>query len=162
MTGSQAPLDAAPEASFGATRDAPPTVALPATIRDAIVAHALGELPNEACGIVVGDRPAATGGRSLRFVPVRNAAASPTRYEMDGRDLVRLTLETDDRGEAFWAIVHSHVRGEPRPSPTDVADARYPEALHLIVGPLDGSRPLEVRAWRIAGQEAAEVALEVR
>ena len=156
---SGAGADAALDADPGAMPDA---VGLPAAIRDAIVAHALAELPNEACGIVVGDRPGASGGRALRFVPARNAATSPTRYELDGRDLVRLTLEIDDRGEAFWAIVHSHVRGEPRPSPTDVAGAHHPEALHLVVGPLDGSRPPEVRAWLIAGPGVREIAIEVR
>jgi proteasome lid subunit RPN8/RPN11 len=168
VTGSGRPLDARPDAALGgavvapdARLDVPIVVALPFALRDAIVAHALAGLPNEACGIVVGGRPAVAGGRALRFVPARNAAASPSRYEMDARDLLRLTLEADDSDEVFWAIVHSHPRGEPRPSPADVADARYPEAIHVIVGPLDATRPPEVRAWWIAGPDVREIALEI-
>ena len=58
-------------------------------------------------------RPA--GGAALRFEPRRNEAASPYRYEIDPDDLLRLTIETDDADEVFWAIVHSHVRSPGRP-----------------------------------------------
>ena len=75
-----------------------------------LIDHARLEYPNEACGIVVGSAVAAEGGRAVRFVPTRNAAASPYRYEIDPQALLRLTMETDDRDEVFWGIVHSHVR----------------------------------------------------
>ncbi|MDT4984683.1 MAG: [CysO sulfur-carrier protein]-S-L-cysteine hydrolase, partial [Pseudonocardiales bacterium] len=46
--------------------------------RDAILAHARNDHPDEACGVVAGpedsDRPA-------RFIPMLNAARSPTFYE---------------------------------------------------------------------------------
>ena len=95
----------------------PVAATLPPDIREAIVAHARAEYPNEACGIIVGDRAAAAGGRALRFVPMRNAAASPLRYRIDDEQLLRLTIETDDADEAFWAIVHSHVRSAGRAVP---------------------------------------------
>ena len=57
----------------------PATADLPAAIRDALVSHARAEYPNEACGLIVGDAPAADGGRALRFEPARNKAASPYR-----------------------------------------------------------------------------------
>ena len=50
---------------------------------DAIVAHARRDHPDEACGVVIGpegsDRPE-------RFVPMLNAAMSPTFYEFDSDD----------------------------------------------------------------------------
>ncbi len=106
---------------------------LPAAIRDAVVAHMLEGRPNEACGVIVGDGPAAEGGRPLRFVPARNALASPYRFEVHPDDLLRLVLDTERVGGSFWAIVHSHLRTEAAPSPTDLALAAYPEALQLIV-----------------------------
>ena len=142
----------------------PREVALPAAVRSAIVAHARAEYPNEACGIVIGTAGAAEGGRALRFAPTRNAAASPLRYEIDSADLLRLTLEADDGGEAFWAIVHSHVRSPARPSPTDIGLAFYPDALYVLVSlaeteadPITGVPG--VRAWRIVGGDVFEVAL---
>ena len=106
----------------------PTSVALPASIREAIVSHARAEEPNEACGVIVGDRPAGAGGRALRFEPARNEAASRFLYRLDARDLLRLTLQTDDRDEVFWAIVHSHVRSAAysRPTPRGAMGRRTP------------------------------------
>jgi proteasome lid subunit RPN8/RPN11 len=100
---------------------------------EAIVQHARAEDPNEACGLIIGSAPAGEGGIALRFEAVRNKAASPYRFEIDPDDLLRLTIATDDAGEVFWAIVHSHVRSPAFPSPTDVGLAFYPDALYLIV-----------------------------
>lgn len=139
--------------------EGPRGVLVPAAIREAILAHAAAEAPLEACGIVVGSAPAGVGGTAIRYVPTRNALASPYRFEVDPRDLVRLTIETDAVGQALWAIVHSHTRTEARPSPTDVEAARYPDAVYLVVGPMLGGEP-QLRAWRIAGGEASELRLE--
>jgi len=98
----------------------PWTAALPATMIQQLIDHARRGYPNEACGVIVGDRPAGEGGSALRFVATTNAAASPYRFEIDSKDLLRLTIETDDRDETFWAIVHSHTSSPARPSPTDV------------------------------------------
>lgn len=143
----------------------PSRVSLPRSIREAIVAHARADYPNEACGLVIGDRPAASGGRPLRFEPTRNRAASPYRYEIHPEDLLRLTLETEERGETFWAIVHSHVRSPAKPSPTDIGLAFYPDALYVLISlapeeadPATGEPSL--RAWRIVEGAVFEVALE--
>jgi proteasome lid subunit RPN8/RPN11 len=139
-------------------------VALPEAVRAAIVAHARAALPNEACGLVIGDRPASDGGVVLRWAPTRNKAASPYRYEIQPEDLLRLTIETDDAGEVFWAIVHSHVASPARPSPTDIGLAFYPDALYLLVSlhpdfadPATGEPG--VRAWRILDGAVHEVSI---
>ncbi len=137
----------------------PAFVEIPAAIVEAIVAHARTEEPNEACGLIIGDRPAAEGGRPLRWEPTRNKAASPFRYEIDPADLLRLTFATDDAGETFWAIVHSHVRTAARPSPTDIGLAFYPDALYVLVS-LAGDVP-DVRAYRIRDGVVFEVELRV-
>jgi len=141
-------------------------VSLPAGIRDAIVAHARAAVPNEACGMVLGDRPATDGGRATRWVPLRNALASPVRYSIDPDDLLRLTIETDDADEVFWAIVHSHVASPARPSPTDLRESHYPDSLYILVslspaeaGPATGGPGL--RAWRIVDGGVHEVALSI-
>ena len=115
------------------THPGPSSVTLPAPLVEALVEHARSEDPNEACGLIVGDRPAAEGGRPLRFEPTRNKAASPSRYEIHPDDLLRLTIATDDADEVFWAIVHSHVRSPAYPSPTDLGLAFYPDAIYLLV-----------------------------
>ncbi len=141
-------------------------VRLPREIADTIVAQAWEEDPNEACGIIVGDRPAAEAGIALRYEPTRNRSASPLLYEIDSADLLRLTIATDDADEVFWAIVHSHTHTEARPSATDIRLAFYPDALYILVSladaeadPTTGAR--SIRAWRILDGAPSEVPLEI-
>ena len=168
--------DAAPDAVMGTdayypgpagrAHPGPAAVSLPASIREAILAHVRREAPNEACGIIVGDRPAADGGIATRWVPLRNPLASPYRYSIDPSDLLALTIETDDADEVFWAIVHSHVASAARPSPTDLRESHYPDSLYLLVSlspteadPATGAESL--RAWRIVDGGVHEVALTI-
>jgi proteasome lid subunit RPN8/RPN11 len=158
----------APRTSPAAARPGhpgPASVALPKAIRAAIVEHARRELPNEACGLVIGDRSASERGVALRWEPARNALASPYRYEVDARDLLRLTIETDAADRVIWAIVHSHVASPARPSPTDLRQAYYPDALYVLVSfdpaevdPITAAE--SIRAWRIVDGETFEVRIE--
>lgn len=142
----------------------PRTVTLPEAIRGALIEHAQAEYPNEMCGVVVGDDYAADGGLALRWEPARNAEASPMRYAVHPEDLLRLTIETDDADEVFWAIAHSHVRSPAVPSLTDIGVAQYPDALYVLVSlsedeadPVSGEP--SVRAWRILDGGIHEVAI---
>jgi len=142
----------------------PATVRVPSEMRAAIVAQARAEDPNESCGLIIGDRPAADGGVATRYEPLRNLAASPFLYEIHPEDLLRLTIETDDDDTVFWAIVHSHTHTHARPSPTDIRQAFYPDALYILVSldpreadPVTGAESL--RAWRIVDGVVHEVAI---
>jgi proteasome lid subunit RPN8/RPN11 len=86
-------------------------VVVPAAVRRALVEHAESERPNEACGLLV-----LRDGVAERYVPGRNAAASPYRFELD---VDPETWFLEDEG-AELAVFHSHVSAPPRPSRTDV------------------------------------------
>lgn len=150
--------------SGGRPHPGPASVDLPGAMRAAIVADLRAALPNEGCGLLIGDRVAGDGGRALRWIALRNTSASPFRYELDPSDLLRVTLEAEARGEELWAIVHSHVASPARPSPTDVRQSFYPDALYLLVSfdpaEADASTGAEsVRAWRILDGTVHEVAI---
>ena len=66
---------------------------IPADIRDAMIAHALEEDPNECCGLLAG-----ADGAALKLFRVTNAERSPYRYSMDGRELNMALREIDDNG----------------------------------------------------------------
>lgn len=102
---------------------------------DRIVEHARKDHPDEACGVVAG--PAGTD-RPERFVPMLNAARSPTFYEFDSKDLLRLYRDLDDRDEDPVIVYHSHTATEAYPSRTDVTYANEPGAHY--VPRLDGGR----------------------
>ena len=73
---------------------------VPQVIADAILAQARAEYPNEACGVIIG-----RNGKAERLKPMFNAAASPTFYEFDPKDLLALYREVDDNDEEIvWDL----------------------------------------------------------
>ena len=132
---------------------------LPATLLQELIGAARDGVPNEACGILAGDRPAAEGGRPSRFEALRNSADSPYRYLIDPEEQLRVMLAIDDADEVVWGVFHSHVASRAEPSATDVGLAHYPDALYLICS-LAGEVPV-VRAWSIQDGAVREVPLSV-
>jgi proteasome lid subunit RPN8/RPN11 len=119
------------------------------TTYDAIVAHAKRDHPVEACGMVAGpigsDRPE-------RLIEMVNAAGSPTFYEYDSTDLLRLYRELDDRDEEPVVIYHSHSATEAYPSVTDINLASEPGAHYVLVSTREHGNnegPVEFRSYRI-------------
>jgi proteasome lid subunit RPN8/RPN11 len=133
---------------------------------DAIIAHALRDHPDEACGIVAGpegsDRPE-------RLVEMVNAAGSPTFYEFDSTELLELYKQMWDRDEEPVVIYHSHTATEAYPSRTDIGLASEPGAHYVLVstrhrfdeagGNIDG--PVEFKSYRIVGGEVTEEEVRV-
>ena len=124
---------------------------------DAIVAHARRDHPDEACGVVVGpvgsDRP-------QRFVPMLNAARSPTFYEFEPGEKLRLYREMDDRDEEPVVVYHSHTATEAYPSRTDIEYASQPDAHYVLVSTRDPHNE-EFRSFRIVDGEVTEEPVQV-
>lgn len=124
---------------------------------DAMIAHARADHPDEACGVIAGpegsDRPE-------RFLPMVNAARSPTFYEFDTADLLALYRDLDDRDEVPVVIYHSHTATEAYPSRTDIAYASEPHAHYVLVSTRD-PETAEVRSFRIVDGEVAEEEIAV-
>ena len=121
---------------------------------DAIVAHAKRDHPDEACGVVAGPEGS---DRAERFVPMVNAAGSPTFYEFDSSELLALYKDMDARDEEPVVVYHSHTATEAYPSRTDIGLASEPNAHYVLIstrecfdeagGNSDG--PVEFRSYRI-------------
>ncbi|WP_216215513.1 Mov34/MPN/PAD-1 family protein [Amycolatopsis aidingensis] len=124
---------------------------------DEIVAHARRDHPDEACGVIAGpdgsDRPE-------RFIPMLNAARSPTFYEFDSGDLLRLYREMDANDEVPVVIYHSHTATEAYPSRTDVSYASEPFAHYVLVSTRDPEKH-EFRSFRIVDGVVTEEPVEV-
>ncbi|MBV9281744.1 MAG: M67 family metallopeptidase [Chloroflexi bacterium] len=119
-----------------------------------MVRHARGEFPNEACGLL-----AIEDGRVVEFHPTRNVAQSPVFFEIDSGELLRLTLDIEDRGLGL-GIYHSHTHTPARPSQTDIRLAQYPDALYLILSLAEPDSP-DLKAFRIVDGVTDEVPVEV-
>jgi proteasome lid subunit RPN8/RPN11 len=114
-------------------------VVVPPEIREQLVAHALQEAPNEACGLV-----AFRDGVAERYLPGENALGSPYRFELRPRDPADFFLE--DEGYEL-AVFHSHPVTEPRPSRTDLENIGLWEGRPYLILRADTG---ELRGWRIA------------
>ena len=121
-------------------------------LHDKIVAHARADHPDEACGVLAG--PAGSG-RPERFIPMTNAARSPTFYEFDSMEMLQVWREMDDRDEEPVVIYHSHTATEAYPSRTDSSLASEPGAHYVLVSTRDEDST-EFRSFRIVSGEVTE------
>ena len=120
-------------------------ITLDRAARDAIVAHARRDHPDEACGIVAG--PAGSD-RPERVIEMTNAARSMTQYEFEPAEKLRVYREMDDRDEEAVVVYHSHTATEAYPSRTDVRYASQPGAHYVLVSTRDPAQ-IEFRSYRI-------------
>jgi len=122
-------------------------VVVPAATRRALEEHAQTEAPNEACGVVVFRDEVAE-----RYIPGRNAAASPYRFELD---VPPETWFLEDDGYEL-AVFHSHLSSPPRPSRTDVENvglwAGRPYLIYTV-------RTGELAGWRVSSDSVEPLSL---
>jgi [CysO sulfur-carrier protein]-S-L-cysteine hydrolase len=149
-----------------------------ADLLEELLAHAREEAPNECCGVVafapgqaeahIGDSaasgdsvdsgsPAQPARRAVRVFRATNTAASPLRFEIDGREVLSLIDAIERDGCELGAIYHSHTRTAPYPSQTDINfAANWPGVEWIIVG-LANPRAPEIRSYLIDGGRVEEV-----
>lgn len=120
---------------------------IPADVRAALEEHARAEDPNEACGLV-----AVRDGVAERYIPARNGAASPYRFELE-TEPENWFLE-DDGYEL--AVFHSHVLAPARPSRTDVENIGLWEGRPYLILSLGTG---ELAAFTIEGGRISELAV---
>lgn len=120
-----------------------------------IIDQARDARPEEACGLLAGRH-----GRVDQVYPLPNAERSPVRYLAEPQAQLDAMLEIEERGDEIVGIYHSHLAAPAYPSPTDVAMAAYPDAVHLIVSLADPDSPV-LGAFRIRNGTVEEVDIAI-
>lgn len=118
----------------------------------AIVSHAIGAYPAEACGLLGAEAEAVTS-----LYACANIAEDPSAcYIVSPADQREAEAEMRERAETLVGIYHSHVRGPAEPSEPDrqIAQLR-PGVVQVIVSLVTD----ELRAWVL--DERHESFLEV-
>jgi proteasome lid subunit RPN8/RPN11 len=123
-------------------------VVVPDAVRRALAAHAEAESPNEACGLIL-----LRDGVADSYVPGRNAAASPYRFELEFDD-PEVWFAEDDGYEL--AVFHSHLSAPARPSRTDVENIGLWEGKPYLIYSLQKN---DLAAFTIEGGRIAELPL---
>lgn len=96
--------------------------------------------------------------------PVANSSRSPTKFSMNGLEMIAAEHVIDERGDDLIGVLHSHPASEAYPSERDFADARgydpRSEFVQLIVS-LQGFSPT-LRAFRYGstGSDTIEFVIE--
>lgn len=117
-------------------------VRMAASVRDAIVAHAVAEAPLECCGLLLGD----VQGLMDEAVPTRNLRRSETAYLVHPADHFAAIRRSRREGRAIVGVYHSHPRSPAVPSLTDLREALDTDFLYVIVSLSDPTAP-DVRAY---------------
>jgi [CysO sulfur-carrier protein]-S-L-cysteine hydrolase len=117
-----------------------------------IIEHARKDHPDEACGIIAGPEGSDT---PTRYIPMLNAARSPTFYEFDSGEQFRVWREMGNRDEEPVVVYHSHTATEAYPSRTDISYAGEPQAHYVLVSTRDEAET-EFRSYRIVDGEVTE------
>ena len=107
-----------------------------------IVAHAVEDLPNECCGLLIG-----TADMVEDASRARNSRKSRTRFEVEPADHFAAIRRARAAGFQVIGAYHSHPNGPSGPSETDRARLTDPEMFHVIVSLAHGTRT--VRAFRL-------------
>ena len=111
-------------------------------ILDQIVAHAVADLPNECCGLLLG-----TAEIIEDSARARNTKRSRTRFQVEPADHFAAIRRARAAGLQIVGAYHSHPNGPSGPSELDRARLTDPSMFHLIVSLAHGTRT--VRAFRL-------------
>lgn len=111
----------------------------------------------EICGLV----GANGSGVPVSCYPVTNSAENrQTRFLLEPSQQIAAMKTMREKNESLFAIYHSHPDAPAVPSPTDIEQASYPEALHLIIS-LNTKGVLEMRAFKIIDRSVEELPLRL-
>lgn len=122
---------------------------------DLMLAEAASALPNECCGLLIGDAELID-----RAAPARNLRPRPDRYLVDPADHCAALRAARAAGLEVVGAYHSHPDGSLLPSAVDCREATYPEFIYAIVSPEAGRRR-RVAAFRLRSDGFDEVRLRI-
>jgi len=129
-------------------------IRIPTHIYDGIVAQAYAELPNEACGLLVGKQ-----GEVVKQHALTNIDHSNEHFSFDPAEQFQVFRSARSEGLEILANYHSHPETPSRPSVEDIRLAYDPNILYLIVS-LAAEVPV-LKAFNIQNGISSEVPIEV-
>jgi len=127
------------------------SIRIHARILSRILEHAKREPLKECCGLLAGHDDVID-----TIFPAKNDLNSAAVYEIAPKELFHLFREMREQGLTHLGQYHSHLHTENFPSPTDVAQAGYPDHAYFIVTLLPDS-PMPVRAFSIRDTHVEEL-----
>jgi proteasome lid subunit RPN8/RPN11 len=119
---------------------------------DQIVAHAVEDLPNECCGLLIGTAEVVEDASRAR-----NTKRSRTKFEIEPADHFAAVRRARSAGLQIIGAYHSHPHGPSGPSDTDRVRLTDPTMVQVIISLAHGTRT--VRAFRLVDRNFSQVEL---
>lgn len=129
-------------------------ILIPKHIIDGIIAQAKNELPNEACGLLIGKNNEVT-----KQYPMTNIDHSPEHFSFDPTEQFQVLRSARTNELEIIANYHSHPETPSRPSVEDIRLAYDPNIVYLIVS-LAADSPV-LKAFRIENEKSSEEEIKV-
>ena len=125
---------------------------------DAIAAHAIKSLPDEACGLIAGR---SDGDITIveKIYTLSNPDHSPEHFSIDPREQLAAVKDMRASGLQPLGNFHSHPQTPARPSEEDVRLARDARAVYMIIS-LAEDKPV-LNAFDIADGKVTRRAVEI-
>jgi proteasome lid subunit RPN8/RPN11 len=121
-----------------------------------MIAHARTGLPNEACGLLGGERSGEE--KTVReLYCLKNADESPEHFSMTPEEQFRAIKDLRGRGLVLLGNFHSHPATPARPSAEDIRLAFDPSLSYVIIS-LEGPEPA-LKSFQIRGGSVSEEAV---
>ncbi|GBU20675.1 hypothetical protein R80B4_00554 [Fibrobacteres bacterium R8-0-B4] len=134
------------------------TVRLKQTDYEAVVAHAVSGLPNEACGLIAGvvDGDVKT---VEKVYLLSNPDNSPVHFSIDPKEQLAVIKDARANGITLLGNFHSHPSTPARPSEEDIKMFYDSKASYLILSLADNNPIL--KAFGVRDGEAVQQILEI-
>jgi proteasome lid subunit RPN8/RPN11 len=101
---------------------------IPETLCEKIISHAARDMPNEACGMLVGHP-----GVVETHYEMSNVDQSGEHFTLDPKEQFQVIKAMRASGLSLLGIYHSHPASPARPSEEDIRLALTPDVVHVIV-----------------------------
>ena len=129
-------------------------IQIPTYIVEGIIAQAINELPNEACGLLAGKN-----NQVVKQFLLTNIDHSPEHFSFDPAEQFQVLRSARADELEIIANYHSHPETPSRPSEEDIRLAYDPNILYLIVS-LAAEVPV-LKAFSIQNGVSSEVTIEI-
>jgi len=107
-----------------------PAIRIGKTILDELLCHATESIPNECCGLLIGQSD-----EIVHLCRARNVNESPTEFLIHPADHFSAIRDARSLDMQVIGSYHSHPNGLAIPSATDVAQSNDPHFLQAIISP---------------------------
>ena len=132
-------------------------LALPVTVRNAMIDQTRREWPCECCGLllgkIVGDNAVVESS-----IPLVNELHSSIAFRSEPKSMFAAIRTIRESNAEIVAVYHSHPMCKPVPSERDRNELVYLDALTVIVGM--ETELLTIRAWQFRDSKFSEVEIE--